>query len=76
VTVASAEQDQWVEICDAVRGQLARAVVLMPAMNPGEVQGFVSSIETAMWNEVTAHTLDAAIEQRRRVLEREAAFGG
>ena len=74
--MVSAEQNQWVEITAAVRAGLAKWVELMPAMNADEIASLASAIDTSMWNEIKAHTHDEAVEERRRTLERQAAFGG
>lgn len=75
-TVSSVAQDQWSEICAAVRVQLARQVRRMPAMNAEEVALLVDAIDTAMWCELKAGTYDEALEQRRQELIRQAAYGG
>lgn len=72
----TAIQTQWEEIAAAVRAQLAKQVELMPAMKTEEVGTLISAIDAALWIEVQAMTWDERIEERRRTLEREAAFGG
>lgn len=74
--LASVAQDQWLDICGAVRVQLARQVRWMPAMDPAEIALLVDAIDTAMWNELKAATHDEALEQRRQELARQTAYGG
>lgn len=74
--MASAEQDQWTEICAAFRAQLARIIPLMPAMNPGEIGTMASAINEGMWCEIRAQSYDGAVEEHKRTLERQAQFGG
>ncbi len=70
--MASAEQEQWQEICDAFRAQLARTLPLMPAMMPDELLNMANAIDAAMQNEVRATYFDDEIAARQR----EAQFGG
>mgnify|MGYP001577034086 CR=1 FL=1 len=74
--VASAEQQQWQDICAAVRAQLAKAVEWMPAMNPDEVASLIEAIDTAIWTETKAASFDESVEQRRAEMTRGAAYGG
>lgn len=74
--MASAEQDQWKEIIAAVRADLAKRAELLPAMKPEEVGSFIMAVDDAMWCEIKAESYDEAVEERKRTLEREAAFGG
>lgn len=73
--MATAEQDQWKEICAAVRAGIAKQVELMTAMNPGEISSLVGAVDLAIWCEIKAESFDEAVEQHRRQLEREALFG-
>jgi hypothetical protein len=45
-------------------------------MKEEEVASFIKAVDDAMWAEVKAESYDAAVEERQRTLEREAAFGG
>ncbi len=74
--MASAEQDQWQEIAAAIRAQLAKAVLYMPAMNPGEVASFVGAVENAQHLEAQSAAYDLAVEEYMTRLVREMAFGG
>lgn len=73
--VVSAEQDQWADICAAVRAELAKSCQLLPAMKADEVSSFIKAVDDAMWNEVKARTFDEQIESRRRELERQGLYG-
>lgn len=74
--MSSAEQDQWVEMVEAVRAHLVKMCTLLPAMKPDEVATFVKTLDDAQWLEVKARAFDEAIENRIRTLERESRFGG
>lgn len=74
--ISSAEQDQWCDICAAVRAQIAKQIEMIPAMTAEELTAFVTAIDTAIWNETKARSYDAAVEERIRTLERQSMFGG
>lgn len=73
--MASAEQDQWVEIADALRGQLARIVPLAPAMSPEELQALVASAWDVYWLDAQARAFDEAAEEVRAVAARNSQYG-
>lgn len=64
--LASADQDAWVEIAQAVREQLRRRIADMPAMNPGELQSFANAYRDAQFFEEWAHAFDHEVELRKR----------
>jgi hypothetical protein len=75
--MATATQDQWMEIAAAIRAQIAKAAALMPAMVPSEtIQAIVGAANDAMWLEVKSASFDEAVEEHRRSLERSAIYGG
>ncbi len=73
---SSAAQDQWVEIAEGIRAGLAKQVALIPALTPEETHALIQAADDAMWFETKAASFDQGVEERRRTLEREAAFGG
>ena len=73
---SSVAQDQWVEICGALRVYIAKMVEQLPAMKPDEVSSLVTAMDNAMWAEVKALSFDEYVEERRRTLERQAEYGG
>lgn len=73
--VTSSTQDQWVEICAAVRAGIAKQVCCIPAMDPSEVADLVRAIDLAIVVEATAGSYDALVEERRLTLERSSLFG-
>lgn len=58
----SAEQQAWVELAQAVRSQLAKAVALFPAMKPDEQKAFVETCKEAVWFQQAAETHDREVE--------------
>lgn len=74
--MSSAEQDQWKEICAAVRAGLAKQVEYIPAMETGEVASLVEAINTAIWNESRAAAFDEEKSAREAEMKRQQAFGG
>ncbi len=74
--MSSAEQDQWVDICDMVRAGLAKRVEMIPAMTPDEVASLVNCIDAAMTNATNARTHDKTVRARKKELERQITFGG
>jgi hypothetical protein len=74
--VTSQAQDEWVEICAAVRAGLAKQAQCVGAMTPDEVAALVNAVDTAMWNEAKAASHDQEVEARRADMERQAAYGG
>lgn len=59
----TAAQDEWEEIAACVRGQLRKAVALMPAMSPAEMKTFVETMREALYLDTCAATFDDAIER-------------
>lgn len=64
--MSTAHQDQWVEIAEAIRGQLRKYAELMPAMKPDELKTFVEAVTAAKWLEESARTFDQDVELRER----------
>ena len=54
----SADQIAWVEIAQAIRGQLLGMAELMPAMKPDEVKTFVETAQAAQYLDRNAMTFD------------------
>lgn len=73
--MGSADRDQWLEIAQAIRAELAKKVQLIPAMNPDEVKTFVDTVREAYQLEINASLFDEALSEHRTWLERRAAYG-
>jgi hypothetical protein len=71
----SADQDQWVEIARALRAELAKKVLFIHAMNPGEIKELVETLDKTISLEINAETFDECLETHRKNLERTAFFG-
>jgi hypothetical protein len=68
--VLSASQDQWQEIMDGIRSQLAKQVPLMNAMKPEEQKHFIEAVNNARWGEENVACFDAEIRNRIEKAER------
>lgn len=64
--MTSLPQDEWSEIAAATREQFRKLVPMMPAMEPGELESFMSAMRNALFLELNAHTFDAEVEQEER----------
>ena len=73
--MSSATQDQWVEMLEAVRANLAKLIPLMPAMTIDELKTFVETLDSAQWLEIKARCWDSSLEREERLNERSIAFG-
>jgi len=60
--MTSADQDDWLEIAQAIRAQLRKYTDNIPGMNPGEVKDFVESVNYAYWLEVHASSFDKEVD--------------
>lgn len=63
--MTTASQDQWQEMMDAIRGELAKQIPLMGAMKPAEQKDFVEAVNSARWGEESAACFDVEIEARK-----------
>lgn len=73
--MTSESQDQWVEIAEALRGQVARQVLLAAAMTPEELQALVAITREVFWLDTKARAFDEACEEFRAVAVRNAQYG-
>lgn len=58
----SADQQAWIEVARAVRGQLRKYAELMPAMTVPEAREFVATIRDALLLERDATSFDKDVE--------------
>lgn len=68
--LSSPEQDQWIEIADAVRKSLHQRCKNMPSMQTGELVEFVQALNDARWFDMQARVWDAQLADQRRQAER------
>lgn len=73
--ITSAEQDQWREICAAVRARIAKMAVDPAPMPCCEVLSLTQAMDYAITIERAAATFDAAVEERKAALARAALYG-
>jgi hypothetical protein len=72
--MASAEQDQWQEICAAARAHLAKRAGKLPDMGHEELAAFVKAVDDVMWAEIKAAVYDETVRDRRREMNKSAIF--
>lgn len=74
--MSSAEQDQWKDICAAVRDGLSKQVVRMATAAVCDVQLLMQAVETAMLNEIRADVFDEEVAARAREQNQRGVYGG
>lgn len=74
--MASDEQQEWMEICGALRRQLAKRIEGDGSISAGDFKVLIDCTDSMMWNEIRAQTFDETTEARKAELEREASYGG
>lgn len=68
--MSSASQDQWQDIVDAIRCEIAKQVPLMRAMKIEEQKQFIEMVNNARWGEENVACFDADVSKRKAAAER------
>lgn len=56
--LTSVDQDAWIEICETMRGELAKYIPQIAHMKPYEIKIFVDALNQAMWANEQALSFD------------------
>lgn len=63
--MTTADQDAWVEIAQAIRGQILKYAEDITLMEPEELKDFVAAVRDALFLELNAQTFDQDLELLR-----------
>jgi hypothetical protein len=61
----SAAQDQWVEIAETIRQQIAKRLRHLPQMTNEDVKDVINAAQAAYWLEINAAAFDKHLEEAR-----------
>jgi hypothetical protein len=61
----SAAQDQWVEIAETIRQQIAKRIQYMPEMTNEGIKDIIAAAQAAYWLEINAAAFDKHLDEAR-----------